>query len=206
MPGHERSGERITHPPESSVDYEVRRHHPEISTEHQPDRGREPVQMRRAAEQRSPHQGDVGEHGQPEPAGCPRAIPRRHQSHQDGTGTRGRWSCRPPPRRATGRQNGQRTAAPSGTWHRTRPGGRQRAADQGHHPNPAAAANNSPATVNNSPAAGRTLSWRRPGWASSPRMPAPPAPIRARRSARPRGRTRWTEAARAAMPRFCFWK
>ena len=83
MPGQERSREWIAHPPESGVDHEVRRHHPEVSAEDQADRGREPVQMRRAAEQHSPHQGDVGEHGQPEPAGCPPASPRRDQSHQE---------------------------------------------------------------------------------------------------------------------------
>ena len=136
MPGHERSRAWITHPPETSVDHEVCRHHPEISTEDQPDSGWEPVQMRRAAEQRSPHQDDVGEHGQPEPAGCPPAIPRRHQSHQeqvlepmgDGHAAHRRVGR---PENKDGQREQQRHQV-----HGTEPGravGR-RAADQGHHP------------------------------------------------------------------------
>jgi hypothetical protein len=39
MPGQERSREWIAHPPESGVDHEVRRHHPEVRAEDQADRG-----------------------------------------------------------------------------------------------------------------------------------------------------------------------
>jgi hypothetical protein len=136
VPGHERSREWITHPPESSVDHEVCRHHPEVSTEDQADRRREPMQMRRAAQQRSPHQGDVGEHGQPEPAGYPPAIPRRHQSHEEqvlepvGNGHAAH--------RRVGRPEGKdrQREQQRHQVHGTEPGRAvgSRAADQGHHP------------------------------------------------------------------------
>ena len=92
--------------------------------------------MRRAAEQRSPHQGDVGEPGQPEPAGGPPAVPRRHQSHQEQVlepVANGHAA-----HRRIGRpedKNGQREQQRHQV-HDTEPGRAVsgRAADQGHHP------------------------------------------------------------------------
>ena len=92
--------------------------------------------MRRAAEQRSAGQGDVGEHGQPEPAGRPPAVPRRHQSHQEqvlepvGNGHAAH--------RRVGRpegKDGQREQQRHQV-HGTEPGRAvgSRPADQGHHP------------------------------------------------------------------------
>src|SRR5665811_2236482 len=83
MTGHEHSRERITHPPESGVNHEMCHHHSEIGTEEQSQQRREGVKMRRAAEERSPHQSDVAEDGHAEKARCPPAIPGRYQSDQE---------------------------------------------------------------------------------------------------------------------------